>query len=123
MWALGLLLSLFTYSFVVSGKQTNNYRCLVNSATMFAGNSDSCVQLLDSGLTDVYVVRYVDQSCPEHYDEIAVICEDSGWGDEEANVVCKSEMNTAYGLGSKAITHAHAHTHTRTHAHTILSRL
>ena len=86
---------------------------------MFAGNSDSCVQLSDSGLTDVYVVRFGNQSCQEHYDEVAVICEGSGWGDEEANVVCRSEMNTAYGLGSKAITHTpQTHTHTRAHTHT-----
>ena len=51
-------------------------------------------------------MRFGNQLCQEHYDEIAVICEGSGWGDEEANVVCRSEMNTAYGLGGKAITHS-----------------
>ena len=86
---------------------------------MFAGNSDSCVQLLGPGSTNVYAVRYVNQSCPEHYNEVAVICEGSGWGDEEANVVCRSEMNTAYGLGGKAITQSHTlHKHTPTHVHT-----
>ena len=64
------------------------------------------------------MVRFGNQSCPEHYDETAVICEGSGWGDEEANVVCRSEMNTAYGLGGKAITHMHKHTRTPTYIHT-----
>ena len=31
-------------------------------------------------------------------------CEDSGWGDEEANVVCQSKKKTTYGLGGKPIT-------------------
>ena len=84
-----------------------------------SGNADSCVRLLDTGLTDVYVVRFGNQSCPEHYYEAAVICGGSGWGDEEATVVCRSEMNTAYGLGGKAITHTpHTHTRTRTRTHT-----
>ena len=85
---------------------------------MFAGNSDSCVHLFGLGPTDVYVVRFGNQSCLEHYDKTAVICEGSGWGDEEANVVCRSEMNTAYGLGGKAITHIHKHTRTHTYTHT-----
>ena len=67
-------------------------------------------------------MKFVNQSCPEHYDEAAVICEGSGWGDEEATVVCRSEMNTVYGLAGKAITHTHTHTHTHTptnmHMHT-----
>jgi hypothetical protein len=44
-----------------------------------------------------YVVR-LSQNCEDHTDS-PIFCEDSGWGDEEANVVCKSKINTTYGLG------------------------
>ncbi|CAI8047097.1 Neurotrypsin, partial [Geodia barretti] len=45
-----------------------------------------------------YVVR-LSQNCEDHTTDSPIFCEDSGWGDEEANVVCKSKMNTTYGLG------------------------
>ena len=45
-----------------------------------------------------YVVR-LSQNCEDHATDSPIFCEDSGWGDEEANVVCKSKMNTTYGLG------------------------
>ena len=47
-----------------------------------------------------YAVRFSKSECG-NYTEDPLFCEDSGWGDEEANVVCKSEKNTAYGLGGK----------------------
>ena len=37
----------------------------------------------------------------ENHTESPIFCEDSGWGDEEATVVCKSKINTNYGLGGK----------------------
>jgi hypothetical protein len=40
----------------------------------------------------------LSQNCEDHTDS-PIFCEDSGWGDEEANVVCKSKINTTYGLG------------------------
>ena len=43
------------------------------------------------------VVR-LSRKCGDHTDS-PIFCEGSGWGDEEANVVCKSKMNTTYGLG------------------------
>ena len=51
----------------------------------------------------VYLVRYFNQSCAEFdYSESHPFCGDSGWEDEEASVVCRSEKNSTYGIGSKS---------------------
>ena len=47
-----------------------------------------------------YVVR-LSQNCEDHTDS-PIFCEGSDWGDEEANVVCKSKINTTYGLGGRS---------------------
>ena len=42
----------------------------------------------------------LSRNCENHTTDSPIFCEDSGWGDEEANVVCKSKIdNTTYGLG------------------------
>ena len=60
---------------------------------------------LSTGRT-VYIVRYNGQACDENFNESQnshPFCEDSGWGDEEAAVVCRIESNTLYGIGSKSL--------------------
>lgn len=49
----------------------------------------------------VWYVRYDATPCDGH-DTSRYICEDSGWGDEEATVVCR-EQGFMYGLGSEYI--------------------
>ena len=48
----------------------------------------------------VYLVTFNNQSCDE--DGLShPFCENSGWGDEEASVVCRSEKNSTYGIGGE----------------------
>lgn len=48
-------------------------------------------------------MRFNDQPCNEHfnYSESHTFCENSGWGDEAASVVCRSELYSRYGIGGK----------------------
>ena len=58
-----------------------------------------------SGRT-VYIVRYNGQPCDDNFNETQnshPFCGDSGWGDEEAAVVCGIESNTLYGIGRKSL--------------------
>ena len=51
------------------------------------------------------LVRYFNQSCADFdtdYNQSHPFCGNSGWGDEEASVVCRSERNTRYGIGGKS---------------------
>ena len=60
---------------------------------------------LSSGRT-VYIVRYNGQACDVNFNESQnshPFCGDSGWGDEEAAVVCGIESDTLYGIGSKSL--------------------
>ena len=45
------------------------------------------------------VVRFNNLACT---DMSKIFCEDSGWGDEEATVVCR-EMYSKYGFGGKQV--------------------
>ena len=70
-----------------------------------AGSTDGCsngrVTTLPTDLHEnQYVVRYNSQPCGAmNYTQSPVICGNSGWGDEEATVVCRSEKSSGYGLG------------------------
>ena len=59
----------------------------------------SAVPLEERGNNE-YIVTFNNQSCIESY----LFCENSGWGDEEASVVCRSERNSTYGIGGKYLT-------------------
>ena len=49
----------------------------------------------------MWLVRYTEPPCNTvgHY-----FCQDSGWGSEEATVVCR-EQGYSYGIGSECILH------------------
>ena len=55
--------------------------------------------------SDLYLVRFNNQPCDtiDYSQSFLPFCENSGWGDEEASVVCRSERNTRYGTGRKSI--------------------
>ncbi|CAI8040768.1 hypothetical protein GBAR_LOCUS22670 [Geodia barretti] len=50
---------------------------------------------------DGHVVRFNSRECDTDFDHLQshVFCEDSGWGDEEATVVCRDQLHSHYGIG------------------------
>ena len=50
-------------------------------------------------------VRFNNQPCTDNItcDQSHPFCENSGWGDEEASVVCRSKRNMRYGIGGKSV--------------------
>ena len=70
------------------------------SCDTYVGDCDRVSPLPTNISEREYVVR-LNQSCGDHTDS-PIFCEDSDWGDEEANVVCKSKEKTAYGLGGRS---------------------
>ena len=53
--------------------------------------------------SNLYLVRFFNQSCAVFdYKQSHPFCGNSGWGDEEASVVCRSERNMRYGIGRKS---------------------
>ena len=77
------------------------------------GSDHSCsnqrtqVYELDAGGkgNSVYLVEFNNQPCSEsfEYNNNHPFCENSGWGDEEASVVCRSERISTYGIGGTYI--------------------
>ena len=48
-------------------------------------------------------VRYNNRPCDQDFSPLQShpFCGGSGWGDEEASVVCRSETNSKYGIGGE----------------------
>jgi hypothetical protein len=49
----------------------------------------------------IHVVRFNHRPCDEEFDHLEShpFCGGSGWGDEEASVVCRSELHSQFGIG------------------------
>ena len=49
----------------------------------------------------IHVVRFSNQPCTADFDhnQSSVFCGYSGWGDEEATVVCRNKLYSRYGIG------------------------
>ena len=47
----------------------------------------------------LWIVSYDERPCDPHHTTL-YFCENSGWGNEEATVVCR-EQGYLYGIGSK----------------------
>ena len=81
--------------------------CLLTSTIIFhLGQDCSRVHFLPlriEGRTTVHFVRFNSQPCNGNFDymQSQPFCEISDWGDEEASVVCRSQLNRQYGIGGK----------------------
>ena len=52
--------------------------------------------------SDWHLVRFNSQPCDVINHGLSYpFCENSGWGDEEASVVCRSETYSTYGIGGE----------------------
>ena len=56
---------------------------------------------LVSGGLEGHVVRFNGYECDADFNHLQshIFCEDSGWGDEEATVVCRDQLYSLYGIG------------------------
>ena len=54
-----------------------------------------------TAVTDsMYLVTFNNQPC-DQMPQSHPFCGNSGWGDEEASVVCRNERNSRYGIGGE----------------------
>ena len=61
------------------------------------------VQLFPLPGTNYTLVRFNNQRCGDNVDfnQSFIFCEGSGWGNNEASVVCRHELHSNYGFASK----------------------
>ena len=69
-----------------------------------SGNPElsDCGDIKRTQVLPMDVVRFNNLACADHNMSRA-FCEDSGWGDGEATVVCRNEMYSKYGFGGKQV--------------------
>ena len=97
------------YCYINIASSDNNYGNYFILCIVAAGQNCERINFLPVNLSSgriVHIVRYNGQPCDESFNETQnshPFCGDSGWGDEEAAVVCGKERDTLYGIGSKSL--------------------